>query len=153
MTKAKKIILTVLAVIFGLLVLSNSFMIWLLVETARSEHGVTDLRPSMYMSALLENNEEELATDDYKRFVADILKEDPYIITREPVIFLANPAIKPIVAEILADEPSILAENPKIISRNPELLELCPDLKDTVKEFLGQSENERNYPALAKLVA
>lgn len=153
MKKSKKIILTILAVIFGLLVLSNSFMIWILVETVRAEHSVIDLRPGIYMNALLYNDEEKLATDDYKQYIADILKDDPGILRREPVIFLANPAIKPVVAEILAKEPTILASDPNIIAQYPDLLELNPDLKDMVKEFLEEPGHEESYPRLVKLVA
>lgn len=153
MYENQKIILTVLAVIFGLLVLSNSFMIWLLAEAIKAEHSVIDPRPSMYMNALLYNDEEKLATDDYKSYIADILKDDPGILRREPVIFLANPAIKPVVAEILAEEPTILASDPNIIAQYPDLLELNPELKDMVKEFLEEPGNEEYYPRLVKLVA
>ncbi|MBD5128995.1 MAG: hypothetical protein HDT43_03595 [Ruminococcaceae bacterium] len=157
MKKSKKIILTVLAVIFGLLVLSNSFMIYILVETVRAEHSVIDLRPSIYMNALLTNDEETLATDNYKQYITDILMDDPSIITREPVIFLANPGIKPIIAEILVEEPSILVSNPKIVTRNPELLELNPELKNTVKEYIEQHKNDSeltvNMDTLTKLAA
>lgn len=128
-------------------------MIWLLAEAIKAEHSVIDLRPSMYMNALLYNDEEKLATDDYKSYIADILKDDPGILRREPVIFLANPAIKPVVAEILAEEPTILASDPNIIAQYPDLLELNPELKDMVKEFLEEPGNEEYYPRLVKLVA
>ncbi len=150
MTKAKKIILTVVAVIFGLLVLSNTFMIWLLTETIREQHSVTDLSYSINMSYLLINDKETLATDDYKSTVTGILKEDPGILTREPVIFLANPGIKPVVAEILAENSSLLEKELLTIKRNPDLLEIDPQLKAAVEEL---AEQPYYKDSLAKLIA
>ncbi|MDE7362311.1 MAG: hypothetical protein K2N38_10305 [Oscillospiraceae bacterium] len=154
MSKAKKIIFTVLAVVFGLLVLSNCFMIWQLGEVARTYHGVTDLRPQIRMDILLNNDTNKLATEDYKLDVAAIMEEDPGIITREPIIFIANPGLKPIVAEILAEDPSILEDCLKIVTRNPDLLELNPELKETVKDYLekhySQEIIERDFHMLLK---
>lgn len=151
--KAKKIILTITAVFFGLLVLANSFMVYILINLYREEHAVTDLTPGMHMSVLLNNDEEAITTDFYKGLVADTLKSDPHILNKEPVIFLANPAIKPIVAEVLEEEPVILQSEPNIITYYPELIELNPDLKDVVKELLQDPVYERDYPRLKKLVA
>ncbi|MCX4354968.1 MAG: hypothetical protein OSJ43_01950 [Oscillospiraceae bacterium] len=132
MSKTKKIILTVLAVLFGLLVLANTFMIWILAETIRAEHSVINQRPSLYMNTLLNNDEETLASDSYKSLVADILKDDPGIIAREPVIFLANPGLKPVVAKILAEDSSIREHCLLTIKRNPDLIELEPSLGNAV---------------------
>lgn len=153
MSKAKKIILTIIAVFFGLLVLANTFMLYILIEAYRAEHGTTDLTPKINMSVLLNNDEDTITTDFYKELVTDTLKNDPHILNNEPVIFLANPAIKPIVAEVLEEEPVILQSEPNIITYYPELIDLNPDLKDVVKELLQDPVYERDYPRLKKLVA
>ncbi len=84
------------------------------------------------MNTLLNNDEETLASDSYKSLVADILKDDPGIIAREPVIFLANPGLKPVVAEILAEDSSIRENCLLTIKRNPDLIELEPSLGNAV---------------------
>lgn len=124
--------------------------IWLLVETVRAEHTTIDISESIYMSYLLDNDEETLGADQYKSAVAAILEDDPGILTREPVIFLANPGIKPVIAEILAEDMSLLEKELLTIKRNPDLLEIDPQLKAAVEELAEQP----NYKdSLANLVA
>ncbi len=152
MSKAKKIILTVVAVFFGLLVLANSFLLYILIETFKAEHTTIDLSPDIHMSVLLNNDEDLITTDFYKELVTGTLKDDPFILCKEPVIFIANPAIMPVVAEVLEEEPSILQSDPYIVAQYPELIEFNPNLKEIIEELLENPVYEENYPRLKKLL-
>lgn len=151
MSKTKKVILTIVAVIFGLLVLANSFFLYILIGAYKQEHTNIDMRDSTYMSVLLNNDKDMLATDSFKQIVKDILADDPYILRNEPVIFLANPDLKPVVANVLADNPDILEKDIDVVAQYPELLEMDAGLENAVKSILESPEYDGSHQRVEKL--
>ena len=53
----------------------------------------------------------------------------------------ANPDLKPLVAEILEEEPSILDEDPLILYKYPELIDINPDLKPMLEDILENTDD------------
>lgn len=152
MSKGKKVVLIIVACFFGLLVLANSFCLWILIDAYKKENTDIDMRSGTYMSFLLDCDKETLANSGVKDAVKDILADEPYILINEPVILLANPDLKPAVADILADNPEILEKIPNIVARYPDLLEMNSKLETAVKQFLEKPENEGCYPKIQTLV-
>lgn len=150
MKKRNKIILGIVLSLLSLLLVLDTVVLWIFVEIYRDEHTVIDLSHGIYMSALLNSDEEALARDSYYDYVRDILMDDPNIFQDEPAILLVNPSIKPLVARVFAEESSVLECNLNTVSLHSDLLELEPALADRVKEMLDWPGD--SYPSLRKLV-
>lgn len=152
MTRGKKVILIIVASFFGLLVLANSFLLWILIDSNQKQNENIDMRHSIYMDTLLINDKATLAKPEYKSRVKEIMADMPTLLRSEPVIFLANPDIKPIVADILAENPDILQNDIELIARYPELFELNSNLKDVVKEIMQDPNVKGTHPRVESMI-
>lgn len=144
MSKTKKTLLIIGASLLVLLVLSNSFLIFLLVKTYQSESSAPDpfYEWNERKQLLLRYNPDSpIDPEQNKYLVAQTLKDTPYILRDEPIILIANPDLKPLVAEILEEEPSILENDPLILYNYPELMEMNPNLKPILENILESTDN------------
>lgn len=144
MSKIKKALLIIGASLLTLLVLSNSFFIYILVITYQNDSSASDpfIEWSMRKQILLRYNPESLIDpEESKSLVVNTLKDYPNILRDEPIIFIANPDLKPLVAEILEEEPSILESAPLILYDYPELMELNPNLEPILEDILENNDN------------
>lgn len=144
MTKARKVILLIGASILALLVISNSFFIYLLVTTYQAESSATDpFYEWNHKKQLLLRYTPDSAADpeQSKILVSATLEDSPSILRDEPIIFIANPDLKPLVAEILEEKPSILETDPLILYKYPELMEMNPNLEPILDGILERTDN------------
>lgn len=148
MSKSKKIFLIIIASLVTLLVLSNSFFIYLLANAyqADKQAEMSALDPFSEWNAkkqlLLRYTPNSTVDPDRSKYlVTQTIKDNPSILRDEPIILIANPALKPLVAEILEEEPSILEEDPLTLYKYPELMELNPNLKPILNSILERTEN------------
>lgn len=146
MSKAKKVLLIIGASLLTLLVISNSFFIYLLVSEKQADNSEPDYCFEMYTKRrnLLRYNKDAPADPvERKRLVEVTLKDVPNILYDEPIIFIANPDLKPLVAEILEEDPSILEKDPLILYYYPDLMEINPALEPML-EIILENTND-NY--------
>ncbi len=144
MTRTKKILMIIGASLLTLLVISNTFFIYLLVTTYRNDKNATDpfYEWNEKRQILLRYNPDSLVdSEQQSMLVLEALKDDPSILCDEPIIFIANPDLKPLVAKILEEEPSILENNPLTLYKYPELIELNPKLKPILDDILERTDN------------
>ncbi len=143
MSKTKKILTIIGVSLLTLLVLSNSFCIYLLITSDRdgsSEQAFIDW--DTRRRALLRYTPNSGVDPEHtKELVTMILKDTPEILRDEPIILIANPDLKPLVAEILEEEPSILDEDPLILYKYPELIDINPDLKPMLEDILENTDD------------
>ena len=131
-------------VLLTLLVLANSFFIYLLVDLYQFESQKPDPFYEWHQrrQVLLRYSPDSHADhEQLKLLVTLTLKDYPNILRDEPIILIANPDLKPLVAEILEEEPSILEEDPLILYRYPELMEMNPALKPILEDILEKPNN------------
>lgn len=144
MTRSKKVLLIIGSSLLALLVISNSFFIYLLVTTYRNDQTATDpfYEWNEKRQLLLRYNPDSPADPKQQSIlVLNTLKDYPSILRDEPIIFIANPDLKPLVAKILEDEPSILENDPLTLYKYPELIELNPNLEPILDSILERTDN------------
>lgn len=143
MSKTKKTFVIIGAVLLTLLVLSNSFCIYLLISSNRnnsSEQMFIDW--DTRRRALLRYTPNSRVDPEHtKELVTMILKDTPTILRDEPIILISNPELKTLVAEILEEEPSILEEDPLTLYKYPELMDINPDLKPMLEDILANTDD------------
>lgn len=129
-----------------LVVLANSFFIYLLVDMYQFESS----KPNPFYEwhqrrqvLLRYSPDSHVDPEQLELLVRLTLKDHPNILRDEPIILIANPDLKPLVAEILEEEPSILEEDPLILYSYPELMELNPNLKPILDNALENPKNSR----------
>lgn len=127
------------AIVLVLLVLSNSFFIYLLFENNKTDGMTPDPYEQMCLtrSVFLSYDQNPSANpDSHKKLIALKLKDYPSILRTEPIILIAKPELKPVIAEILEEDPSILKSDPFTLYDYPELVEINPNLKPILNDIL-----------------
>lgn len=143
MSKLKKTLLIIGASLLTLLVLSNSFFIYLLFTLDKNDgYEQAFYAWEMRRRALLRYTPDSHVDPEHtKELVTLILKDSSSILRDEPIIFISNPDLKPLVAEILEEEPSILEDDPLTLYKYPELMEINPKLKPILEGILERTDD------------
>ncbi len=142
MSKTKKVLLIIGASLLVLLVLSNSFFIYLLATSYQADNMTPDPYQQMSLKKqvlLSYDPDSSVDPEAHKELIAQTLKDSPGILRTEPIILIANPDLKPLIAEILEEDPSILEDDPFTLYDYPELMEINPDLKPILIDVLEKS--------------
>lgn len=144
MTQAKKILLIVGTSLLVLLTLSNSFLIYLLITTYQTDSS----SPNPFYEwnerkqlLLRYDSKSPIDPAQSKRLISQTLKDHPSILCDEPVILIANPDLKPLVAEILEEDTTILESYPITLHKYPELMEMNPNLEPILDGILERTDN------------
>ncbi len=69
------------------------------------------------------------------------LKDYPCILRDKPIVFIAYPDLKPLVAEILEEDSSILGSDLLTLYKYPELMEVNPDLKPILEDIFEKTDD------------
>lgn len=147
MSKTKKVLLIVGASLLVLLVISNSFFIYLLSTSLQADKTAPDPYEQMSLKKhvfLSYDPNPSADPEAQKELIAQTLKDSPSILRNEPIIFIANPDLKPVIAEILEKDPSILEDDPYTLYYYPELMEINPNL-ETILNGVLEKRSDGSY--------
>lgn len=121
MKKTTSIIKTVIVIIMAIAIIVDTVLIFILSDSVRAvEQRVTEQTvDDMYVAALLMDKD----ICNNKDYVTQIIKTDSSIITEKPYILLINPDLKPVIKEIIKENPDIAESNSSIKVIFPELFD------------------------------
>lgn len=121
MKKSINIIKTVIIIIMAAVIAVDTILIFIMSDSIRAvDDRVTEQEvDDVYVATLLMDKD----ICGKKDYVTQVIKNHSTIITDRPYILLINPDLKPVLKEILKEDPGIAEDNTSIKIIFPELFD------------------------------